>query len=65
MRRRIYELPRCARAASELHRSFAAKDAAQDDIVMDCVMEVMDYVMDYNTVMDHNAVMDCVMDYST
>ena len=32
---------------------------------MDYVMEVMDYVMDYNTVMDHNAVMDCVMDYST
>jgi hypothetical protein len=30
--RRTYELPRCAGAASELHRSFAAKNAAQDDM---------------------------------
>ena len=65
MARRTYEFPRGAGAASEFHRSFAAKDAAQDDIVMDCVMEVRDYVMDYSTVMDHNTVMDWVMDYST
>jgi len=32
--RRTYEFPPCSGAASELHRSFAAKDAAQDDIVM-------------------------------
>jgi hypothetical protein len=45
--RRTYEFSRGAGAASEFYRSFAAKDAAQDDIVMD-------YVMDYNTVMDYS-----------